>query len=177
MAKWWEAKFPHLGVWECHSPRTPPGGPHPRYNCWAFAAGENTRRWDPDPGNQYYWPPTAPRAYTVSAFIQAYQTRHYEVCGGGLQERGYEKIVIYADGVGIVRHAARQISDGRWLSKLGDEEDIIHETPQSLASPDYGQPVCYLRRRPPSFLAGLYSWAIGLIAWLKMIAATSVRFA
>jgi len=107
-------------------------------------------------------------------FIQAYQTRRYHVCGGGLQERGYEKIVIYADGIGIVRHAARQISDGRWLSKLGDEEDIIHETPQSLASPDYGQPVCYLRRAKWPFLACLYSWAIGSMAWFKTIAAISV---
>jgi hypothetical protein len=96
------------------------------------AAGDNTQRWEPDPAEQYYWPPpTIPRAYSVSAFIQAYQTHHYEVCGDGLQERGYEKIVIYADGFGIVRHAARQISDGRWLSKLEDAEDIIHETPQS----------------------------------------------
>jgi hypothetical protein len=60
------------------------------------AAGDNTQRWEPDPAEQYYWPPTIPRAYSVSAFIQAYQTHHYEVCGDGLQERGYEKIVIYA---------------------------------------------------------------------------------
>jgi hypothetical protein len=174
MAKSWEPAFPHLGVWECHSPSTLPGGPKPRYNCYAFAAGDNTQRWEPDPAQQYYWPPTVPRAYSVSAFILAFQTRGYEVCGDGLQERGYEKIVIYADGLGIVRHAARQISDGRWLSKLGDAEDIIHETPQSLASAAYGQPVSYLRRPKPPLLANLYSWAIGLLAWLKAMAITSL---
>lgn len=149
MAKSWEPAFPHLGKWEEHSPPTLPGGPTPRYNCYAFAAGDNTQRWEPDPANQYYWPPTALRAYTIPAFIQAYQTRRYEVCGDGMQEGGYEKIVIYAD-IGIVKHAARQISDGRWLSKLGDAEDIIHETPQALAGAVYGQPVCYLMRQVTS---------------------------
>jgi hypothetical protein len=172
MAKPWEVAFPHLGVWECHSPATPPGGRTPRYNCYAFAAGDDTQRWEPDPAEQYPWPPTAPRAwpYTVPLFIQGYQKERYEVCGDGLQERDYEKIVIYTDALGIVKHAARQISDGRWTSKLGDAEDIIHETPQSLASPIYGQPVCYMRRRKAPLLAGLYSWVIGLIAWLKAVA-------
>jgi hypothetical protein len=139
MAKSWESEFPHLGKWEEHS-KAARG-----YNCYAFAAGDDTQRWEPDPAEQYYWP-IALRAYTVPAFTQAYQTRHYEVCADGLREHGYEKIVIYADDSGIVRHAARQISDGRWLSKLGYVEDIIHETPQSLASPTYGQPVCYMKR-------------------------------
>jgi hypothetical protein len=169
MAKSWESAFPHLGAWECHSPPTLPGGQRPRYNCYAFAAGDNTQRWEPDRAGQYYWPPSIHRDYSVPAFIEAYQTRNYEVCGDGLLERGYEKIAIYTDGFGIVRHAARQISDGRWLSKLGDAEDIIHDTPQSLASPTYGQPVCYLRRAKPPLLTGLYSWVIGLVAWLKAI--------
>jgi hypothetical protein len=167
MAKSWEPAFPHLGEWEEHSLPTPPGGPTTRYNCYAFAAGDNTQRWEPDPAQQYYWPPTVPREYTVPAFIQAYRTCRYEVCGDGLQERGYEKIAIYADGSGIVRHAARQISDGRWLSKLGDAEDIIHEAPQSLASPIYGQPVCYLRRpKPPGVIATAFSHAIKpIVRW------------
>jgi hypothetical protein len=117
--------------------------------------GDNTQRWEPDPAEQYYWPPDVLREYTVPAFIRAYQTCRYELCADGLQERGYEKIVVYADRYGLVKHAARQISDGRWLSKLGDAEDIIHEAPQSLSSPIYGQPVCYLKRPKPPFLAGL----------------------
>jgi hypothetical protein len=57
MPKAWEPAFPYLGVYECHSPPTPIGGPHPRYNCYAFAAGENSKRWEPDPSGQCYWPP------------------------------------------------------------------------------------------------------------------------
>src|ERR1700728_3891047 len=101
MAKSWEPAFPHLGKWEEHSLPTPPGGPRPRYNCYAFAVGNNTQRGEPDPAGQYYWPPTATRAYTVVAFIEAYQSPpyHYEVCGDGSLERGYEKLAIYTDGL------------------------------------------------------------------------------
>jgi hypothetical protein len=127
-------------------PAHPPDDQAPRYNCFAFAAGDDTRRWEPDPAGQYYWP-TADRRYTVPAFIGAYETRHYKVCDHGLQERGYDKIAIYTNPFGIVQHVARQMSDGHWLSKLGDLEDIIHNTPQSLASVIYGEPVCYMRRR------------------------------
>jgi hypothetical protein len=172
MAKSWEPAFPHLGKWEEHSLPTPPGGPRPRYNCYAFAVGNNTQRWEPDPAGQYYWPPTATRAYTVVAFIEAYQSPpyHYEVCGDGSLERGYEKLAIYTDGFGFVKHAASQLSDGRWLSKLGDAEDIIHETPQSVAGAVYGQPVCYMRHPRTSWLTGLYSLVVGLVACLKAIA-------
>jgi hypothetical protein len=149
MAKWWEAKFPHLGVWEFHSPRTPPGGRHPRYNCWAFAAGENTRRWEPDPGNQYYWP-SSMREYTVPAFIDAYRSHGYELCADGFLDHSCLKIAIYATVDGVVKHAARQLPNGRWTSKLGDEEDIIHEAPESLSSTDYGQPVCFMKMELPT---------------------------
>jgi hypothetical protein len=145
MTKRWEPAFPNLGRWEEHSQPTPVGGQIPRYNCFAFAAGDDMRRWEPDLSMQYYWP-TTNRAFTIPAFIEAFQTRRYEVCSGGMLEHGSEKIVFYADRFRIVQHAARQISDGRWISKLGDEEDIIHETPQSLTSVDYGQPICYMKR-------------------------------
>jgi hypothetical protein len=148
MTKSWEPAFPNLGKWEERSLSTHVGGPTPRYNCYAFAAGDDTRRWEPDPSMQYYWP-TSNRAFTIPAFIEGYQTRRYEVCSDGVLEDGYEKIVFYVDSSRIVQHAACQISDGRWISKLGDEEDIIHETPQSLASAVYGQPVCYMKRAVP----------------------------
>jgi hypothetical protein len=158
MAKAWEPHFPQLGIYEDHSPTTYPGGPHPRYNCWAFAAGENQKRWEPDPSNQYYWPPTAPREYSVPAFMAAYQTKGYEHCANGSLERSAEKIAIYATQDGRVQHAARQLSDGRWISKLGDEEDIIHQTPESLSSTVYGNPVQFMKRAVISQGSALHVW-------------------
>jgi hypothetical protein len=149
MAKAWEPHFPQLGIYEDHSPTTYAGGLHPRYNCWAFAAGEILKRWEPDPGNQYFWPAAAPREYTVHAFMAAYGTIGYEHCQNGSLDRSCEKIAIYATFGGIVTHAARQLPDGRWISKLGDEEDIIHQTPESLSSVVYGQPVQFMKRALP----------------------------
>jgi hypothetical protein len=147
MPKAWEPAFPQLGIYEDHSPRTPYRGKLARYNCWAFAAGEDHRRWDPDPGGQYYWPPGTARAYTIPAFVAAYGTRGYKLCGHGKLRSTQEKIVIYATPNGIVQHAARQLQDGRWISKMGDEEDIIHRDPMSLIGTYYGKPVLFLQRR------------------------------
>ena len=143
----WESSFPNLGnTWACHSPRTPPRGQITPYNCHAFAAGDTDRRWEPDPSGQEYWPPGATRNYSLAAFVEAYQTIGYTVCTDGLLEDGHEKISLYVGARGIVEHTARQLADGRWTSKLGYEEDIIHDTPESLSSATYGAPVCYMTR-------------------------------
>ena len=61
-------------------------------------------------------------------------------------EPGYEKIAIYVDRRGLPLHAARQLESGRWTSKMGELEDIEHDTLDALEGPKYGKPVRYLRR-------------------------------
>ncbi len=68
-----------------------------------------------------------PLEETLSAYIQAYQTLGYEPCDSTDLEDGYEKIVLYINEEGIPTHAAKQLSTGKWSSKLGDLEDIEHE--------------------------------------------------
>jgi hypothetical protein len=168
MGKAWEPLFPRLGIYEDHSPTTYAGGPFPRYNCWAFAAGETLRRWEPDPSGQYYWPDVAPREYTVPAFMAAYKSIGYKHCANALPERSCEKIVIYATADGRVTHAARQLSDGRWISKLGDAEDIIHQRPESLSSMVYGQPVQFMKRPIAREWTPIHGW-FGAIRFLSEI--------
>ena len=43
-----------------------------------------------------------------------------------------EKVALYADDQGNWTHAALQLPDGWWTSKLGPDEDILHRTPQAL---------------------------------------------
>jgi hypothetical protein len=81
----------------------------------------------------------------LPAFTAAFSTIGYRECADGSLRRKREKIVIYTNAFGGVEHIARQLPDGRWTSKLGDEEYIIHETPQSL-SVGYGGPTCYMQR-------------------------------
>lgn len=47
-------------------------------------------------------------------------------------EAGIEKIAIYVDANGVPTHAARQLADGTWTSKLGEWEDIQHKTLEAM---------------------------------------------
>lgn len=133
--------FPRLNTnnHDVTSPRTS------EYNCIAWAVGKTDERWWPEIVD--YWPPNVPRTRTVAAFIAAFETLGYTVCADGFLEPGYEKITIYAKQHGQVpTHAAKQLANGWWTSKLGDEEDIEHSTPYDLESAVYGMPVKFMKR-------------------------------
>lgn len=93
-----------------------------------------------------YWPPNVARHETIESFIHAYETVGYLPSPDGNLEPGFEKIALYIDPSGTPTHAARQLSDGRWTSKLGDFEDIEHDTVNDVTGPCYGTIACYLRR-------------------------------
>ena len=57
------------------------------------------------------------------------------------------KIAIYAHDDGQPTHAARQLPDGRWTSKMGHLEDIEHRVVDDVNGPQYGSPVRFMRRR------------------------------
>lgn len=116
----------------------------PRYNCIAWAAGDERRSWWPDVDEVAYWPENVPRIETAEGFAAAFRTLGDSPCGDGEFEPGYEEVALYAD-QGTPTHAARQLSDGRWSSKLGQSVDIAH-APDALDGPLYGAIVLYLRR-------------------------------
>jgi hypothetical protein len=68
-------------------------------------------------------------------------------------EAGFEKIAIYVDGDGVPTHAARQLSDGAWTSKLGEWEDIRHLTLEAMEDDGlglgYGKVSLILKRPAP----------------------------
>ena len=114
------------------------------YNCIAWAAGDTRAAWWPDTDNVGYWPAGAPRDVTLPAFVAAYATLGYVLCDHNGLEKGFEKIAIYAKN-GIPTHAARQLKNGRWTSKLGKSDDIEHEL-GALEGPAYGTVALYLKR-------------------------------
>lgn len=96
-----------------------------------------------------YWPSNAPREETIEAFVRAFATLGFVECADGALEQGVEKVAIYAEmiaGTPSPTHAARQLSDGRWTSKIGELEDIEHTTPEAVNCAVYGAPVRFLRR-------------------------------
>lgn len=92
-----------------------------------------------------FWPKTADRAVTRESFLQAFAARGYDVCNDPDVEAGFEKIVLY-ELDGVPAHAARQLPDGRWSSKLGRLHDITH-TLDALNGDRYGEPTVFLKRR------------------------------
>jgi hypothetical protein len=118
--------------------------PDPNYNCIAYAAGAADQWWWPDPDGYDYWPPGVPRVRTLPAFVQAFATAGFTPCPDGTFESGWEKVAIYATDDGP-SHAARQLTNGRWTSKLGPDDDIEHSL-EGLRSNAYGSVVQFLRR-------------------------------
>ena len=117
------------------------------YNCIAWAAGDDTIWWSHSPGS--YWPDSVPRSPKVEALVQVFETLGYLVCDSQEIESGYEKVGIYAQS-GEWTHAARQLPDGQWTSKVGQFEDITHPALQNLTGDDYGFVHCVMRRASPS---------------------------
>ena len=119
--------------------------PNPLYNCIAYAASDTTRLWWPSP-KKAYWPPGAPRELTVNAFKAAFASLGFVECEDGTLEHGVEKIAIYASHTKVPRHAALQLPNGRWASKLGREDDIEHDSEKGVSGDNYGAVVAYMKR-------------------------------
>ncbi len=138
------AHFPNLeqDSYEITSPRDP------TYNCIAYAAEDDSRWWEssefPSPG--YYWPDGAEHGERPDALKSCFEAIGYEVCDDGEPESGYTKVALYASPDGDWSHAARQIEGGEWTSKLGQNVDIRHRTPECVEGPVYGDTVMFMRR-------------------------------
>jgi hypothetical protein len=120
------------------------------YNCIAWAAGAVDAWWWPfgDP-DQVYWPEGMERLTTLDAFRQVFAILGYVVCVGEELERGFEKVALFAKAEGIPQHAARQIPNGLWTSKLGRAEDIEHQL-HDLEGEVYGTIVLIMKRPLPA---------------------------
>jgi hypothetical protein len=144
---WSPSDFPALT--DANSQTTSPATR--RYNCIAWAAGEDFRWWWPDPMGIGYWPPSASRKVNIESFLAAFATLGFVVCEAPALEPGIEKIAIYGirdvTGSVVLTHAARQLESGAWTSKLGALEDISHETTDAVCGPLYGTP-CVTMSRP-----------------------------
>lgn len=116
------------------------------YNCIAWAANDENSWWWPDPMNIYYWPESAPREETISAFRVAFSSLGFEQCDDGVHENGYEKIALFIGADGKPSHMARQLPSGNWTSKIGGLEDIEHPL-EAIEGKYYGNAKHFLKRK------------------------------
>lgn len=114
------------------------------YNCIAFAAGDTKTWWWPDEAGEDTWPDGIVRAETIAAFRDAFRTLGYLECDDDQLEPGFERIALFAL-EGHPKHAARQLPNGRWTSKLGRMEDIEHGL-DDLSGTLYGSVVLLMKR-------------------------------
>lgn len=115
------------------------------YNCIAWAAEDTEAWWWPN--KDCFWPSEVLQEETLDVFIKVYEALGYSLCDSDSYEEGVEKVAIYVDSEGIPTHAARQLSDGHWTSKLGKLEDIEHNTLEGLYGHTYGA-VAVIMKRP-----------------------------
>lgn len=112
------------------------------YNCIAWSLGISYEWWWPHQDTA--WPAKCPQDETIEAFEAMYSHRGYEPCANDSHEHGFEKIALYSIQEKPT-HAARQLPNGEWTSKIGRHIDIVH-TLRGLEGPHYGNVVRYFRK-------------------------------
>jgi hypothetical protein len=118
------------------------------YNCVAWAAGDTEHWWQP--GN-YWLPADWPEDdFGLGALEQVFRALGYENCDmNATLELGFTKVAVYGYGF-LYTHAARQLSDGKWTSKLGKGDDIEHDSPDDVAGGLYGEVQEIMKRPVPA---------------------------
>ena len=119
--------------------------PTSQYNCLAWALGDDTRWWEPDIYNLFFWPSGIPRNYVIANYLKVCRKCGYERCPDGKLETGYEKLAIFTQG-NQFKHVARQCQNGVWTSKLGRLDDIDHQI-DAFEGSNYGIPTIFLKRK------------------------------
>lgn len=145
MEKVFKQWFPNLqndNAFKITSPNTE------EYNCISWATQKHVWYWPPlgkELEEDEYWPNSIDDDTQIETFIKAMMTENFTMCSNGDIEEGYTKIALYAK-KGCCTHAARQLPNGLWTSKLGYWHDIQHSSPQSLEGDMYGKVYCYMKK-------------------------------
>lgn len=126
---------------------------NPDYNCiaWAYLYDD---RWMWPGGVEaksidgfHYWPDGVEDTTDVSSFIKAFVKSGYSLCDDDSFEVGYRKVALYVkEGSKECTHASRQLSNGKWTSKLGRYHDIQHGSPYTIEGDVYGKVHCIMKR-------------------------------
>ena len=112
------------------------------YNCIAWAARDTQHWWQPG----RFWPTAeSPDEFGIGVLEQAFMNLGYSDCDDPTFEPGFDKVALYGDFF-FYTHAARQLANGKWTSKLGESEDLEHDSPDDVAGGDYGHVMQFMKR-------------------------------
>ena len=118
------------------------------YNCISWAIGDQENSWWPIDTHPYHWPAGLPMDNSIGSFKMFFELHGYQECSTGDLEPGFEKIALYENDEREITHAAKQLLNGAWTSKIGDWEDIEHNRLEGLEGGGfaYGSVKMYLRK-------------------------------
>lgn len=121
------------------------------YNCiaWAVEITDKSFWPEPTPYSSQEWPKDIPFEETLEAFIKFYESFDFEKCDNGEYDEAYLKIAIYTKNE-IPQHAARQLNENMWTSKLGPSNDVRH-TLKSMSNGYYGNVAQFMRKKISRF--------------------------
>lgn len=121
------------------------------YNCIAWAHEKIRWEWGiiDYPDDPPYWPEGVPRGEKLSNYIANFQFSGFSVCDSEIPEAEFQKIAIYAHQDDVVTHAARQLPDGSWTSKIGGMSDIRHSL-HALEGDIYGNVAVIMQKTTTS---------------------------
>ena len=113
------------------------------YNCIAWALGkDDCWMWpEEDAEGVTAWPGSSVDT-DIQSLMEAFKRLGFEECDDECLEEGKLKIALYCyPGTTECTHAARQLANGLWTSKLGESNDIQHSTPYTIQGRLYGNVV------------------------------------
>lgn len=116
------------------------------YNCIAWAFGDDKKWYWPTEHPSHYWPPNIRRELDLQSFIELYELVSYKICDSPDLEDSLEKIAIFAFPNGDPSHAAKQLPNGKWTSKMGPWHDVEHTFNSINNSPGYGNATIFMSR-------------------------------
>lgn len=116
------------------------------YTCLAHTVYREDRVIWPDEDETCAWPLELPRRETLDVFKNFFHLCGYFPSEDGRQEEGIEKVALYTDNLGLVKHASRQLLNGHWSSKLGILADIEHSDEKTIEGEAYGSVTAYMGR-------------------------------
>ena len=120
------------------------------YNCVAWAAGNDDQQVWPDGAEdvapEIVWPEDVRNDESVEAFIAYFESIGYVLCDNPTLQEGFLKIAIFVKD-DYPTHVSRQLSIGKWSSKMGyDGVDIEHDDLDCISGAAYGTGTVYMRR-------------------------------
>ncbi len=132
------------------------------YNCIAWAGIRDDEFWWPEiepynlDGVKYKWPFNIENNDKLKFFIELYSKLGYIETSNniGNEHPKFRKIAVFIkiDPLNLdiltntCTHAARQLKNGLWTSKLGRFHDIVHSNPYDLEGKAYGNIAIILKK-------------------------------